>query len=181
MVLLHPKNFDLHRISCFGNKGSHCESEGTSDYQGNFVEHQYVIYINFVVRGFTAKRHQRFVVGTIDVHYLEHWEILRILSFFTLNYYTCLNLNEVFWPNLYKDMNFFLTAVVYLSLYIYMYTFIYMICILVFFSLCLINFVMWWIFPQFVFYFTYVTGCGILWQSFVVYCFACNIKLITKN
>lgn len=95
------KNFDLHRISCFGNKGSHCESEGTSDYQGNFVEHQYVIYINFVVRGFTAKRHQRFVVGTIDVHYLEHWEILRILSFFTLNYYTCLNLNEVFWPNLY--------------------------------------------------------------------------------
>lgn len=96
MVLLHPKNFDLHRISCFGNKGSHCESEGTSDYQGNFVEHQFVIYINFVVRGFTAKRHQRFVVGTIDVHYLEHWEILRILSFFTLNYYTCLNLNEVF-------------------------------------------------------------------------------------
>lgn len=72
LVLLHPKNFDLHRISCFGNKGSHCESEGTSDYQGNFVEHQYVIYINFVVRGFTAKRHQRFVVGTIDVHYLEH-------------------------------------------------------------------------------------------------------------
>lgn len=90
MVLLHPKNFDLHRISCFGNKGSHCESEGTSDYQGNFVEHQFVIYINFVVRGFTAKRHQRFVVGTIDVHYLEHWEILRILSVFTLNYYTCL-------------------------------------------------------------------------------------------
>lgn len=178
MVLLHPKNFDLHRISCFGNKGSHCESEGTSDYQGNFVEHQFVIYINFVVRGFTAKRHQRFVVGTIDVHYLEHWEILRILSFFTLNYYTCLGfLAESVLGHEFLSDSCGLFIFIHLHVYFYLYDMYFGF----FFSLCLINFVMWWIFPQFVFYFTYVTGCGILWQSFVVYCFACNIKLITKN
>lgn len=178
MVLLHPKNFDLHRISCFGNKGSHCESEGTSDYQGNFVEHQYVIYINFVVRGFTAKRHQRFVVGTIDVHYLEHWEILRILSFFTLNYYTCLGFFGRICIRAW--ISFWQLWFIYLYTFTCIFLFIWYV-FWFFFSLCLINFVMWWIFPQFVFYFTYVTGCGILWQSFVVYCFACNIKLITKN